>query len=88
LINADDWWSIELSIWFFVSVVLLPKWKRRTNDDHHDFVVDSFIILGLSLLVIGFDSTWSSFDILSTSIGVTVWDSSISSGIVFSCVTD
>jgi hypothetical protein len=80
--------SVELSIWLLFSVVLLPKWKRRVIDDHHDFVVDSLIILWLSLLVVEFNSTWSSFVIFSTSIDVIVGDSSISSGLLFSCTTD
>jgi len=80
--------SVELSIWLLFSVVLLPKWKRRVIDDHHDFVVDSLIILWLSLLVVEFNSTWSSFVIFSTSIDVIVGDSSIASGLLFSCITD
>jgi len=85
---GDVWWSVELSIWFLFSVVLLPKWNRRTNDDHHDFVVDSVVILWSSLLIVGFNSTGISFVTFSTSIGVIVWDSSISSGLWFSFVTD
>lgn len=88
MLYIGDCWSVELSIWDFVSLVLLPKWKRRINDDHHDFVVDSVVILWLSSLSDGFDSIGFSLVTFSTSIEGIILDSSISSGILFSCVID
>ena len=90
LVNVGVWWSDG----GLLSVVVWPKWKKRTNDDHHDLlgaVVDSFGTFSRSTVVViveGGDSIGFSTMTVSTSIEGMVCDASISSGLVFSWPMD